>query len=327
MPANLSPDYYEAERQYREATTPQEKLAALELMLRCIPKHKGTEKMQADLRRRISKERKEGQKKKKAGARHKPFYQVDKDGAGQVVLVGPPNAGKSRLLDRLTNAHPEVAEYPFTTRVPLAGMVPYGNVNIQLVDLPPVAEDWSEPWLFGIIRNADAVLLVVDASDDDVPAETDELFSQLEGQRIRLVPPGTAPEPGDKTALMVAAKCDSPRSRENVEILQEFFGDRLPLLEVSAQAGVNLERLTRAVYDALGVIRVYTKTPGKPANRTEPFVLRRGSTVLDAARTVHRDFTEKLRFARIWGSERFDGQKVSREHVLEDEDVIELHLR
>jgi len=325
MPANLTPEYLAAEEQYRQATTPQEKLAALEEMLATIPKHKGTEKMQADIKRRISKLTKETQKKKGA-AKHKPFYHVDKEGAGQVVLVGPPNSGKSQLLARLTNATPEVADYPFTTRVPQPGMMPFENVKIQLVDLPPVARGISEPWLFGIIRNSDAVLLVVDVSDDDVLAHTDALLSLLEELNIHLVPATAAEVERGKRALLAATKAEAPEAQENFEVLREFFGDWLPLLAVSAQTGLNLEALKRQVYRSLAVIRVYTKAPGKPVDQSAPFVLKRGSTVLGAARMVHKDFAENLRYARIWGSERFDGQMANREHVLEDGDVVEFHI-
>ncbi len=332
MPANLGPEYKTAEQSYREASTPEEQLEGLQGMLRAIPKHKGTEKMQADLKRRISKARKEIQKGKKKGATHKPFYNVDKFGAGQVVLVGPPNSGKSQLLAALTNASPDVADYPFTTQLPLPGMVAYQDVQIQLVDLPAIDRDVTEPWVLGIVRNADAVLLVVDASSDDVLADTDEILTLLEERNIHLVPP-TAEEPlitADghplKRTLMVAAKVDNPRAEANYGILKEFLDDRLPLMPVSAQTGLNLDRLKADLFAALHVIRVYTRAPGKETGRGDPFVLKAGSTLLDAARTVHAELAENLKYARIWGSERFDGQMVSRDHVLEDEDLIEIHL-
>jgi hypothetical protein len=325
MPANLSPEYLAAEQRFRQATTNEEKLAALEEMLSTIPKHKGTEKMQADLKRRISKLRKESQKKR-GGAKPRPFYQVDKEGAGQVVLVGPPNSGKSQLLATLTRATPEIAEYPFTTRVPLPGMMEFENVQIQLVDLPPVAREFSEPWLFGIIRNSDAVLLVVDASDDDVLAEMDTLLGLLEEVGIQLVPATTSDTHRGKRTLLVATKVETPPAEENFEILKEFFSDRFPMLAVSAINATNLELLKQHVFQMLGVIRIYTKAPGKPIDLSAPFVLKKGSRVLDAARRVHKDFAERLKYARIWGSERFDGQMVNREHVLADGDIIEFHI-
>src|SRR5512135_280512 len=123
MPANLTPDYLAAEREYKAAQSQAEKVAALERMLATLPKHKGTEKLYADLKRRLSQARKDSQKK---GAAHSaPFYAVEREGAGQVALVGPPNSGKSSLVAALTHAEPEIAEYPFTTRLPTPGMMPF----------------------------------------------------------------------------------------------------------------------------------------------------------------------------------------------------------
>jgi hypothetical protein len=315
----------DAEHRFRQAATNEEKLAALEDMLSTIPKHKGTEKMQADLKRRISKLKKETQQKKGSAAKQRPFYQVDKEGAGQIALVGPPNSGKSQLLAALTHATPDVADYPFTTRAPLPGMMAFENVQIQLADLPPVDREFSEPWLFGIIRNADAVWLVVDGSNDDVLAQTDAMLTHLEDVGIQLVPPTATGIPRAKHTLLVVTKVETPKAEENFEILNEFFGQRFPMLAVSALNGTNLDRLRQQTFEMLGVIRLYTKAPGKPIDKSAPFVLKKGATVMDAARRVHKDFAEHLKFARIWGSERFDGQMVNREHVLADGDVIEFH--
>ena len=167
MPANLTPQYLDADKRFRQAKNAAEKISALEDMLALIPKHKGTEKMQADLKRRLSKAREEAQKKGKAGARGNTYH-VPREGAGQVVLVGPPNSGKSTLLAMLTNAIPEVGDYPFTTRKPLPGMMDFENVKIQLVDLPPIAPEWTEGWVYALIRNAELVLVLVDLASDDV---------------------------------------------------------------------------------------------------------------------------------------------------------------
>ena len=143
------------------------KIAALEKMLATLPKHKGTEKIQADLRRRLSQARKDSLKK---GAGHAaPFYFVEREGAGQVALVGPANSGKSSLLRALTHARPEVADYPFTTRLPMPGMMTYENVQIQLVDLPPLAAEFMEPWLPQVLRNANASVLVLDVNESGRP--------------------------------------------------------------------------------------------------------------------------------------------------------------
>ena len=320
MPANLTPEYLAAEKKWKEAATPQHKLTALEEMLATIPKHKGTEKMQADIKRRIARARAEMQRKKGA-TRQKPFYHVEKEGAGQIVLVGAPNSGKSSLLRALSRAEPEVADYPFTTRLPLPGMVPFENIQVQLVDLPPLTLELSEGWLYGIIRAADAVLIVVDLADGDVLAQTRAVLDLLAAAKITLRPPSIAGKP----ALVVGAKIDLSDASEQLAVFQESLDDRLPVLPVSTATGENLEALRRRLFDLLEVIRVYSKPPGRKADLTTPFVLKRGSTVIDAAEAIHKDFAEHFRYARLWGRDEYSGQMVSRDHVLEDGDVIELH--
>jgi len=322
MPANLTPDFMAADKKFKAATTPQERLSALEEMLATIPKHKGTEKMQADIKRRIAKLRNETQRRRGA-ARGKPFYLVDKEGAGQLALVGAPNAGKSSLLAALTNAEPEVADYPFTTRVPLPGMTTYENVQIQLVDLPPITADFQEGWLYAIIRTAHAALLVVDLGADDLLEQTEGVLALLAQANIHLV--AEPHEPQQKRAIVIANKLDAHGAADRLALFREFIGDRLTVLPVSAKAGTGLDALREASYKLLGVIRVYSKPPGKKADMSAPFILPRGSTVLDAAEAIHKDFVKKLRFARLWGRDGYQGQMVGRDHVLEDGDVLEIH--
>ena len=322
MPANLTPQYLDAERRYREATTPEEQLAALEEMMATIPKHKGTEHMRADIRRRMAKVRVEASRRKSA-AKGPTWHHVPREGAGQIVLVGAPNAGKSRLLSALSNAAPVVAPYPFSTRTPLPGMVPVEDVQIQLVDLPPIAPETAEPWLFALIRQADAVLLVADLSDDDVLNSVQQTLDLVSGSRVRL---GRRGEEDDaRPTLLVAAKADAPGAAERLEVLREMYGERFPLLAVSAEANMNLEALRAEMFRLLDVIRVYTKTPGRRPDKAVPFVLPRGTTVQDAAAVIHKDFAERLKYARVWGARTFDGQMVQREYVLEDGDILELH--
>lgn len=313
MPANLTPDYLAAEREYRSAVSAGEKVGALERMLATLPKHKGTEKLQADLKRRLSQARKESHKK---GTTHAaPFYQVKREGAGQVALVGPPNSGKSQLLRALTHAHPEVAEYPFTTRLPTPGMMPYEDVQIQIVDLPALAPEFLEAWMPQVLRPADMSVLVVDASDPVALDEIDFISRTLEQWRVPL------------PRLMAANKSDLPGAAQDFTALQELYRDRYSCVAVSASTGAELDRFARAVFDMLGIVRVYTKAPGHKADMSAPFVLRRGQTVLDGARLVHRDFAEHLKFARLYrGSGGHDGSMVERTHVVEDGDVLEFHI-
>lgn len=321
MPANLTPQYLDAERRYRQATTPEEQLAALEEMMATIPKHKGTEHMRADIRRRMSKVRVEASRRRTAG-KGPTWHHVPREGAGQIMLVGPPNAGKSRLLAALSHASPVVAPYPFSTRAPLPGMVPFENIQIQLVDLPPIAPETSEPWLFALIRQADGALLVADLGDDDLLNGVEQTLDLLSGARVRPGRRGT----GDDVlpALLVAAKADAPDAATRIEILREMYADRFPVVAVSADAGTNLDALRAEMFRLLDVIRVYTKTPGQRPDRSVPFVLPRGATVQDAAAAIHKDFVERLKVARVWGARTFDGQMVQREYVLEDGDILEL---
>ena len=331
MPANLTPQYHEAERRYKAAKTPDEEMACLEEMLRVIPKHKGTEKMRADLRRRRSKLKADAQK---SGGPQRGFsLLVDKEGAGQIVMIGAPNVGKSALLATLTKATPEVADYPFTTRRPMPGMVHYENVQIQLVDLPPLSRDYMEPWMSQIARNADALLLVIDLSDADVLGELERVLDVLDEWKIQPVDHTLTAEEREALAtgveplptLLLGNKYDTSDGPDNWEIVQELYGGRWPTLAASARQGDDLKTLRQALYDALDVVRVYTKAPGKKATFDAPFTLPRGSTVVEVAASVHKDFAERLKFARIWSTDKYDGQMVQRHHVVQDGDVIELH--
>src|SRR5437016_1612597 len=138
MPANLTPQYMEAEKRFKQALSTEEKVAALEEMMSTIPKHKGTEKLQAELKKKMSALRKESEQQKKSGGRRETFN-IEREGARRLALVGAPNSGKSQLLRSLTNAIPEVADYPFTTRIPIPGMLVFENVHMQVVDLPPIS--------------------------------------------------------------------------------------------------------------------------------------------------------------------------------------------
>jgi ribosome-interacting GTPase 1 len=330
MPANLPPQYFDAEKRFREAKTTTEKVAALEAMLAIMPHHKGTDKLRADLRRRLSKLRDE-QEHRRGGSRA-ALFSVKREGAGQVALVGIPNAGKSQLVAALTNATPEVADYPFTTQRPQAGMAAFENVQIQLVDLPPLTVEHTEPWTFNIMRGADVLLLVLDLSHDPV-SELETIREILRGQRIILrgdeEDAENDAEPGSylKRWLMVENKSDLPGTEENAIIFKELYAARFPLTMISAkEGGQELEALRGRLFALLDVLRVYSKRPGHEADLNTPVILKQGSTVLDLAKEIHKDFFAKLQYARIWGGGKYDGQRVQRDYILQDEDIIELHM-
>jgi len=322
VPANLTPQYYEAEERFRRAKNTEEKVQALEEMLSVIPKHKGTEKLQADIKRRLSKVREEGKKKKSSSKGYDPFG-VEKQGAGQIVLAGYPNSGKSSLLTTLTRAKVKVADYPFTTALPASGMMPYKDTWVQLVDTPPLSVDNVPSGLIGTFKEADALLIVIDVSTADCLEQMDGLMQVLqEREVIDLSEEGEiiAPIP----YLVVANKIDHPDAQENLEVMQELMPGFNPLA-VSNQ-GNNLEDLKDRLFEILDVIRVYGKPADREADMERPFILKRGSTVLDFAEGVHKDFPEQLKSALVWGSSKFDGQAVARDYVLEDGDIVELQL-
>jgi len=329
MPANLPPQYYEAEKRYRDARTNEERLAILKEMWAIMPKHKGTDKLQGDLKAKISELKKEMQKPRTAGRR---IYsrRVPRQGAAQVVLIGFPNVGKSQILSRLTKATPQVAPYPFTTQEPQVGMIEFEDIKIQLIDTPPIRDDFIQSWLPPIIRSADLILLVVDLGSDEVLEEIDGVIRRLEESRIKLV--SDEPEGvglfGDayKKSIILGNKSDLEGAGPNLEALKDLYADKFPIISISSKDSGNGIRLKKEIYQALNIIRVYTKEPGKPADLKDPVVLKKGSIVLDAAKAIHKDFAHNLRYVRMWGSSKFDGQQVDRDHPLEDGDIVEFHL-
>ena len=326
MPANLPPEYFEAERRLKEASTPQEKISALETLISTVPKHKGTDKLRADLRRKLSQLREEAIKRKRSGKGD--LYTVEKQGAAQVCLAGFANAGKSSILKALTNANPVVADYPMSTVTPLAGMMPFEDIQFQLVDLPPLGNEATDGWVSGILRNADLLLLVIDLTEDpDVQAEL--LLTQLTEWKI---PPmekqgGEKEKSAFRPLIIAGNKSDLSGAGEGFERLAQKYGSLYQTLKISAKHKEGLEDLRSLVFEVSRIIRVYSKEPGKPPDKATPFVLPAGSTVVDLAESIHRDFVEHLKYACIWGSAKFDGQRVQKDYILHDRDIVEFHIK
>jgi hypothetical protein len=324
MPANLSPEYHRAEQQLRSAKTPEAKIAALEEMLRVIPKHKGTDHMQADLKGRLSKLRKESGKKAGKGGFS---YIIPREGAGQVGLAGPPNTGKSSLLRALTHATPAVGDFPFTTREPVPGMMRFEDIAFQLVDMPPFSNQHVEPWVFDLIRYADLVWLVLDGAR--ALEGYDESVRLLEAKNIGLYPPGVSPRYDraavQKKAMVVITGLDKPGVEEEIAALEDLLEGRWHVMPVSVVDQRGLDALRVRTFEAFDIIRVYTKQPGKPPDRDKPFTLPRGSTIADLASRIHNELVESMTFARVWGHSAFEGQSVTKDHVLGEGDVVEIH--
>jgi hypothetical protein len=326
MPANLTPEYKRAEERYRTAKSPEERLDALEEMLRVVPKHKGTDALQGDLKARISKLRKQPASKIGKSAFS---HMVPREGAGQVALVGPPNSGKSALVAALTRATPEVADYPFTTREATPGMMRFERIAIQLLDLPPLSRQHVEPWVFDLVRLADLCWIVVDGR---WPIEgLDDMLTILADRHIGLRPAGDDLSVRDlervvRPALLVVTGFDRTDVGESLDTLDELLGRRWPICAVSTVTRAGLDALPRRTFDALRIIRVYTKQPGKPVDPNgTPFTLPRGATVEALAVRIHKDLLANMTFARAWGANVFDGQTVHRDHVLSDGDIVEIH--
>ena len=327
MPTNLPPKYYVAEEAYRAAVGPAEKAATLQQMLSATPKHKGTDHLRADLRAKISKALEELESPKRGGGRPSP-YAIRKEGAGQAVLIGKSNAGKSQLVATFTGADAKVAAYPFTTRLPLPGMLPFQNVKIQLVDTPAIDDPDVQSQLFSLLRNTDLVVVVVDLSEDPL-TDAEDIFSEMDRFGYRLLKIGEEVDADDplvqKPCLLVGSKGDQEDADVAFELLEEVYASRFPMLRVSAEMEIGLEALGEEIFQALGKVRVYLKAGRTETDYGQPQVLTLGSMVEDAAISVHKDWIRKFKFALLWGSGKYDGQRVGRDYVLEDGDVIELH--
>jgi hypothetical protein len=329
MAANLTPQYLGAETEYKKAKTPEERLECLRKMYTLLPKHKASEKLQAELKRKISDARDEVEHGGKSAKKASVSYKVPRQGAGQYMILGAPNTGKSRLLTRLTRATSEVAPYPFTTREPHVGMMEWEDVRVQLIDTPPITADFLEGYLSSMVRVADAAVLMLDLGDDDGPFAAEAVVERLTHAKTILT--GRLPDSiGDPSidytrTMLVANKSDCDGAIDRLEIVREMFGPRFPIHAISVEAGTGLEEFRAELYRFLNVIRVYTKRPGKPPDMNSPFTCAEGSTLVELATLVHRDFGESLKSARLWGTGVFDGQTVPRDHVLHDKDIVELH--
>ncbi len=329
MPTNLPADYYKAEELFRSATTNEDKIKYLEEMMSTIPKHKGTDHLRADLRKKLSKLKTATTSKKTTKKQVSPYH-INKEGAGQAVIIGTTNVGKSSLVANQTNADPEVSEVPFTTWAPSPGMMMIENIQVQLIDTPPLGEDYIDPEYLNLIRRVDLVLIMIDLHAHPVQ-QLDFIYEKL--QENRIAPKHLEGEIEVEgfllhvPSLVIVNKYDSEEYEEHYQIFQELLEREYPMVPVSVKTGYNIDALKERIFEELNVIRVYSKAPGKEPDKNAPFVVEKGIILGDFAGKVHKDFQENLKTAKIWGaSADFPGQMVSRDHVLEDEDVVELQI-
>ena len=311
MPTNVPPQYREAEDRFREAKSPQAKMDALQEMLAVMPKHKGTDHLKAQLRARMSKltAELEGPSRGLRGGRPEPFS-LPKEGAGRATLVGLANAGKSLLLSNATGAQTKVGAYALSTQEPVQGMLRYKDIHIQLVDTPPVSNPDTQGRLYGLLRNSDVFVVVVDLSLDPV-SQTREVFSELERWGFHLLGPEQSPD-GDtpwltKPTILVGNKADQQGALDGFQDVETAFGDDYPVVMASAEERVGLEELGEEIFRALRIIRVYTKSQREKLEefeRTRPVVLAVGSTVAEVAKELHKDLARGFKYAVLWGQGR-----------------------
>ena len=368
MPINARPEYFKAEEKYHKASTPEEKIRALEEMLRVAPSHKGAENLRAGLKQKLSKLRVslEKNRQQSKGKGNQPT--IKREGAAQVALISITNAGKSALLQGVTNAKPEVADYAYTTTKPEVGIMNVGGANIQLIEIPSFFEDFAYkgdgPTYFSIIRNVDLVVFVIDTTQDEI-GQLNLLFAEFEKAQVKLnakKPKISIKKQGVggiewlgkrhcKFAIREGTKMLTSTGFHNatvtihqsvtLEDLADVLNESLvylPLLTiytksditnkgVSAKTGKGLDKLKEKIFDALRLIRIYTKSPGKKKD-FPPVSLHKGESIRDLAAIIHKDFYKKFRYARIWGkSAKHDGQTVGLEHKLKDQDIVEFHLK
>jgi ribosome-interacting GTPase 1 len=353
MPTNVTPEYRKAEQAFRQAREPHDRLQWLREMLRLMPKHKGSEHLQADIKSRIKQLTEELAGPRKGGGRTGPLISVRPAGAAQIAMLGPPNAGKSSLHAKLTGSHTGIGPYPFTTHGPVPGMLAYQDIQFQLVDLPPISADFMEPWFPNALERAHAALLIVDVSDAACVEQVQTVRERLLEKKIALIEQwpgldlenGPTVEPASRDAgasrdvhdttpdpffielptLLVGNKSDLDPEPDEVQVLEELLGVRFPAVATSATTGRGLDEIGPLLFKGLQIVRVYTKAPNRPPDHDRPFTVRHGQTVLDVARLVHKDVAAGLRHARIWGTGVFDGQQVGADHQVEDGDVVEIH--
>lgn len=332
MPANLPPQYYDLEREFNKETDIAEKLRLAKELLAIMPKHKGTDKLQAEMKAKIARLKKEleGGGVRKIGAHHvDPHSHIEKEGAGQVILIGPPNSGKSSLLASLTHSRPLVADYPFATREPLAGMMHFETIQLQLIDTPAISFDQMATYLPNLVRQADLVCVVCDISDPAVGEHLKTTFGRLEDKGVILAArlPDVIENPRFmyKRTIIVAHKYLDGDWERNLGMIRTVYPD-FTIVPTSIIDDDSLMNFKKAVFETLHIIRVYTKRIGHEPDFVDPIILPIGGTVEDAARMLHKDFARKFQFAKIWGKGKFEGQRVKNNYALTDGDIVEFHI-
>ncbi|MCX6799263.1 MAG: 50S ribosome-binding GTPase [Candidatus Diapherotrites archaeon] len=355
MPTNVTVDFERARDKSQKAKSAEEKLNALYEMQRFAPSHKGGENLRRDISRKIAQVKKEQEKQRKREKQKGsgPSLAVKKEGIGQIAIVGLPNSGKSWLLNKLTGVDVEIAPYPFTTKKPVVGMMNYKGAKIQLVELPALVEGSSSgkangPQLLSVARTADAVIMAVRDSE-----EQRVLLRELRSANIAVneKKPMIEVTPNKFGGIEIANKKNlkapmrelisflKVRGLYNVNVVlneelrnmqqvDRALDDRIVYknaLLVNPFTEKNIESLPQKIFSLLGRVLIYTKRPGEKPDLEAPLALPKGATIEDAARMLHKDLAERLKFARVWGGSKFGGQRVARDYRLQNLDVVEIY--
>lgn len=322
MPANLTPQFYKAQQRLQEAKTTEEKIAIIEEMISLAPKHKGTEHLLGQLRTKLAKLKEEG---KKGGAKARQVV-IQKLGAGTVIFAGPPNSGKSTLFKALTGRDVPISDMPFSTKDYYPGVLRFENVTIQLVDSPPIMMEFADAALNSVIRQCDALALVLDASSPTLLEDYDMCVKFFEEKRIKIFAPKTEiASPNFLIRTMVGlTKFVETECSENVEAFKSLLERGAHV--ITTNADFPFDDIPGQIFKLLNIMRIYCKPQGSKVDYDKPEIVPIGSTVEDFARELQKDFAKRLRQAKLFNDEFKSGMFVPRTQTLKDGDTVELIL-
>jgi small GTP-binding protein len=304
MPANLPPQFFELQKKLNRTKEVQEKIEILQEMLAICPKHKGTERVQEEIKKKIAKLKKTQPKKLK----REEIYFVKKEGAGQILVLGFPNSGKTSLINLLCNTNFKVADYPFTTQLPTPGMLKYENVLIQIVDTPPITKDFKPGWLKNLARQADSILVLINLESDpeNQLKEIEEILNEWKIEKEKI--------------FFVGNKIDLEKGKENFEKIKNSF----EIFGISAKEKIGIEELKKKIFESLKIIRVYSKEPKKEVDFENPFILKKGTKLIDLVKEINEEWVGKFKGAKLYEKDLKNFKIVGRERILEDGDVVEI---
>jgi len=301
MPVNAHPEYLDAEKHFHEAQTDEERIKALEEMIRWVPKHKSAESLRKNIRTRYKKLKQEFAIKKKKRSSKKGIKKEEM----QAVLVGLTNSGKSSILKSLTNAEPRIASYGFTTTHPEIGTLNYQRCHIQIIDLPPLS---SENFDKGLVNTADTILITVEKIHE-IQIVLDSITNK------------------NTKKIIVFNKIDIHDENTKRKISETLKSKKYNFVTISTETGEGIEELKEKIFKSFPVIRVYTRHPGKKQKLDDvPVILPPKSTLQDVAEKILHGYSKQVKYAKVTGpSSKFPNQQVGLKHIVKDKDIIEFY--